>query len=574
MMKRKAPFIAAALAALAATVLPAAAESPNITVFRPAVNPRDKNDVMVRAAEEYKKQTGGKVTFVISDWVNWQPKILSYMAAGEPIDVVFARDADFPKFYIKGYVQPIDGYVDLKVPYINKAGMDMAFKYDGKYYAASQVTSNHVWMIIYNKSLMEEEGIAEKDQPLALYKAGKWNWANLRSLAMKLTKDTAGTGKIDRWGFGNWWTRGFVYMNGTSFTTTDKSGSIKLNFDDQRLMEALTFLADAKKEGWYMQDNSIAGTGIQKRTVAMLMEREYIPVQILKDTRDELCYVPLPVGPSGKNAKNIFECDGYGIGNGSKNPTYAGKFIDICLKTWYEGYDLPGREKWPKEVLDLAKEMEKKAAYPGTTVSALDSMLDDFLGEIVWTGNSASTAVAGYKAKAESLVLEAGKPMEKPVRLPFKDIKIDFENGDLSAFKIMSEDLKSVKFSIVSDSRAIKGKSLLVEMDQAKDGEWIDALLTDPEKLGVVGWRNYKITFDVKPLGDPADPETYAYFQVWRDAENHFGWITQKLEAANAVYKAQGYANNITMNGKFGIKIGGHKAGGFVIDNIEITEKK
>jgi ABC-type glycerol-3-phosphate transport system substrate-binding protein len=533
-MKRKLLWIAVTAAMIAVPIL---AESPNITVFRPAVNPRDKNDVMVRAAEEYKKQTGGKVTFVIADWNNWQPKILTAMAAGEPIDVIFARDADFPKFYIKGYVQPIDGYVDLTVPYINKAGMDMAFKYQGKYYLASHITSNHPWMIIYNKSLMDEEGIPEKDQPEALYKAGKWNWANLRALAIKLTKDTTGTGKIDRWGFGNWWTRGFAYMNGTSFTTTDKAGNLKLNFDDQRLVEALTFLADAKKEGWYMQDNSIAQNGIQKRTVAMLMEREYIPVQILRDTRDELGYVPLPTGPSGKNASHIFECDGYGIGNGSKNPTYAGKFIDICLKTWYED-DLKGREKWPKAVLALSKEMEKKASYPGVTASALDSILDDFLGEIVWSGSSASQAIAGYKAKAESLILEASKPMEKPVQLPFKTIKVDFENGDLSAFKILNKDLKSVKFSIVSDSRAISGKSLLVEMNQAVDGEWIDALLTDPEKLGVVGWRDYKITFEVKPLSAPKDPETYAYMQVWKDEEHAFR--LDHAEARGGEHRLQG----------------------------------
>jgi multiple sugar transport system substrate-binding protein len=574
MMKRGILPRAVLFAALVAAAC-AFAESPNITVFRPAVNPRDKNDNMVRAAEEYKKQTGGKVTFVISDWNNWQPKILTYMAAGEPIDVIFARDADFPQFYVKGYLQPINGLVNLDVPYLNKGGMDMAFKYEGKYYLASQSTSNHPWMIIYNKSLMEEEGIPENQQPIALNKAGKWNWANLRSLAIKLTKDTAGTGKIDRWGFGNWWTRGFAYMNGTTFTTTDKAGNLKLNFDDQRLMEALTFLADAKKEGWYMQDNSIAGTGIQKRQVAMLMEREYVPVQILAQTKDELCYVPLPFGPGNKDKKNIFEADGYGIGNGSKNPGYAGKYIDICLKVWYED-DLRGRARWPEEVLALSKEMEKKPFYPGTTASALDSMLDQFLGEIVWTGNSASTAIASYKAKAESMILDANKPMEKPVQLPFKSIKADFENGDISAFPVMNKDLKSVKLSIISDDRAINGKSLLVEMDPAVDSkaEFIDAILTDPEKFGVVGWRSYQITFDVKALSAPLSADTFAYVQVFRDKDNSYGWITQKLEAANTVYKVKGYANNIMGNGKFGLRIGGHSSNSFVIDNIEIIEKK
>jgi ABC-type sugar transport system, periplasmic component len=533
---------------------------------------------MVRAAAEYKKQTGGKVTFVISDWNNWQSKILTYMAAGEPIDVVFARDADFPKFYVKGYLQPIDGLVDTSVPYINKSGMDMAFKYEGKYYLASHVTSSHPWMIIYNKSLMEEEGIAESQQPEALYKAGKWNWANLRSLAIKLTKDTAGTGKIDRWGLGNWWTRGFAYMNGTTFTTADKKGNLLLNFDDQKLMEALTFLADAKKEGWYMQDNSIAGTGIQKRQIAMLMEREYMPVTIAAQTKDELGYVPLPSGPGNKSPKNLFECDGYGIGNGSKNPEHAGKFIDICLKTWYDE-DLKSREKWPKEVLDLAAQMSKTPWYPGPTASALDSMLDDFLGEIVWTGNSASTAIAGYKAKAEALLADANKPMEKPVRLAFKNYKVDFENGDISAFSIMNSGKKdaknkSVKLSLVSDDRAISGKSLLLEMDQAVDGEWIDAAITDPEKLGIVGWRNYRVTFDVKALTAPAKDDTYSYFQVWRDATDNYGWTTVKFEGPNVVCHVTVNVTNVNENGRFAFKFGGHWSGSIVVDNIEVTERK
>ncbi len=558
------------------TVVLAAAfakESPNITVFRPSVNPRDKNDQMVRAAAEYKKQTGGKVTFVISDWNNWQTKILTYMAAGEPIDVVFARDADFPKFYVKGYLQPIDDYVDLTVPYLNKTGMDMAFKYAGKYYLASHITSNHPWLVMYNQSLMEEEGIPEKEQPLALYETGKWDWAHLRSLAIKLTKDTSGSGQVDRWGFANWWTRGFAYMNGTAFTTSDAMGNIKLNFGDQKLMEALSFLADAKKEGWYMQDNSIASTGIQKRTVAMFMEREYMPMNIVSETRDEIRYVPLPVGPSNTNPVNIYECDGYGIGNGSKSPTYAGKFIDICLKIWYED-DLANRKRWPDEVLELAEKMSSKPSYPGTSTSALDSMLDDFLGEIVWTGNSASAALAAYTAKAEALVSDANKPLEKPVQLPFKTIKIDFEKGDISAFKRMYDELESVNISLVSDSRAIKGKSLLISMDHAVDGEYIDAVLTDPEKLGIVGWRNYKVTFDVKALKAPSKADSFMYFQAWRDETTHYGWITKALETANSVEKVTGYINDVTTNGKFAIKIGGHFATDFVIDNIEISEKK
>jgi ABC-type glycerol-3-phosphate transport system substrate-binding protein len=567
-------LIASLICAMALPAFAADKESANITVFRPAVNPRDKNDVMVKAKKIYEKETGGKVTFVISDWANWQNKVLTYMAAGEPIDVVFARDADFPKFYTKGYLQPVDKYVDLKVPYLNKTGMDKAFKYENHYYLASHTTSNHYWIVMYNKSLMDEEGIPVSQQPLALYKAGKWDWNHLRDLAQKLTKDTSGSGKIDRWGFANWWTRGFVYMNGSSFTTVDKKGNLKLNFDDQRLTEALDFLEKAKKEGWYLQDNNIAQTGIQRRTVAMYMEREYAPSNIINKTKDEICYVPLPFGPSNKEKANIFETDGYGIGNGSKNPTFAGKFINIALKCWYED-DLSKRAStWPKEIPAMDKDMNKKAIYPGTTASALDSMLDNFLGEIVWTGNSASTAIAGYKAKAEQLVADANKPMEKPVQLPFKAVKYDFEEGDASIWQITSKDFKSVKVSIVDDSRAIEGKSLLISMDSATDGEWVNAVFSNADKLGVVGWRNYKISFDVKALNDPADPESSVFCKVYRSDLDNYGFLSGNAAKANEVFSVSGSVSDITENGKFSLLFGGHLMKDFVIDNIEITEKR
>ena len=320
-MKKVIKVVTMALLAGSMLLSAFAKESADITVFRPAVNPRNKKDVMVMAAERYKKETGGKVTFVLGDWGAWSTKVLSYMAAGTPIDVIFAGDSSFPMCYTKGYLQPLEKYFNMNYKYLNKTAEENCYKYNGHYYLASNVTSNHYWCVIYNKSLMEEEGIKESEQPYALWKAGKWDWNHLEALARKLTKDTSGSGTIDRWGFANWWTRGFAYMNGATFTTIDNKGNGTLNFNDPRIVEALTFLEKAKKEGWYQQDNNIAKDGIQNRTVAMYMEREYYAYQVATKTDDEIAYVPLPVGPQGDRNKFCFECDGYGIGNGSKNPT-------------------------------------------------------------------------------------------------------------------------------------------------------------------------------------------------------------------------------------------------------------
>lgn len=543
----------------------------DIRVFRPATNPRDKTSPMVIAAKEYEKLYGGKVSLVISDWGNSEVKILQSLAAGEPIDVIFAGESSFPKFYVKNYLQPLDGYVNLKVPYINKKGMEAAFKYEGKYYVASNRTSNHPWIWIYNKSLMEEEGIPESQQPKALHARGEWTWAKMRELAIKLTKDTSGSGKIDRWGFGSWYTDGFIYMNGSNFTIPDGKQGYKLNFDDPKFIEALQFLADAKKEGWYMQDNSIVETGLQRRTVAMVLERQYFPVSVVSQTRDEIAFAPLPTGPGNTENLSNFGCDGYGIGYGSTKQEWAGKYIDLCLKAWYES-DLKGRATWPKEIHPMVMEMEKKASYPALAASPVQTIIANLLGEIVWTGLDPATTISMYKPVAQVLVEEANKKPEKIVKLPFRPISIDFEKGKLTGFT-RNPKMASVKTEIVSDSRAIKGKSLLIKMNHDSDGEYIDALFTDPDTLGVVGWRDYRISFDVKALGAPSSEESSVYVEVWQDQLRKWGYNNIKIKEAGKVYTLTTIARDILTNGKFGLKIGGRFSGDIVIDNIQIVER-
>lgn len=548
----------------------------DITVFRPGVNPKEKNmdtesGQMILAGKEYTKQTGGKVTFIVAGWDGWQSKVLTQLAAGEPIDVIFGGDGEFPMFYTKGYVQPIEKFVNMKAPSLNYTAMDQAFKYDGHYYIASNKGSNHAWYIIYNKTLMDEEGIDVKKQPEALYKAGKWTWAAMREIAMKCTKDTTNSGQIDRWGLGNWWTQGFFYMNGVTPTKIDAKGQATLNFDDPRILEALNFLGQAKKEGWYQQDISVAQTGLEKRKVAMYMERSWWPSTVQKLTKDEIRFVPLPYGPGNKDKLNAFMADGYGIGAGSKKQKWAGKYIDLCLKQWNE-YDNKGRESWPKSIIQLQNQMAKRQILTGLTNSVLQPIMQGFLGEVVWSNLDPANVLESYKPKAQAIVLDANTPLEKPERLKFKNISVDFEDGDISAFKVADPAKKSVSISLIDGDKAIAGKSLLVKVDSASDGEWIDCVMTDPEKLGIVGWRNYMISFDVKMIKDPPNPDSYIYAQAWRDKLSNFGKITQKIETVDGVCNALGSVRDVYKNGKFGIRWSAHFGTDFVLDNIVIEE--
>lgn len=567
---KKTRIVVAILSLMVASLF--AKESPNITVFRPGTNPRSKKDIMVQAAAKYTEKTGGKVTFVMGDWAALESKILTYMAAGNPIDVCFARNADFPKFFTKHYFEPINQYVNLNSKYLSKEAMDANFKYEGNYYVASSKTSDHYWIILYNKSLMDEEGIKESEQPYALWKAGKWDWEHLRALAQRLTKDTTGSGTIDRWGFGNWYTEGLLYANGVTLTNIDDRGRIVLNIEDQRVTEALTFLQSAKNGGWYQQDNSIIKDGLANRSVAMVMGREYDPPSVLKNTRDEIVYVPVPFGPSNTEYKNIYETDGYGIGAGSNNKKYAGIYIDCVIETTYENDTKDRAKTWPDEIFALGEVMEKNRWYPSYTTSPLQSIVNSFLGEVVWLGNSPATAIASWQPKAVALVQDANKPVGKLERLSFKTIKEPFKNEkSIDSFQPQPEtEYTSVSYSF--EKNGIDGGSLKISCDYEVDGEDITVALTNPAKIGIVGWRDYIVEFDVKAIKTPGE-DAYVAVQAYDSDLYKYGWTRKLIENNTEVYHVSATIMDVLQNGRIGLQFSVHNMKDFLIDNIVITEK-
>ena len=177
-----------------------------------------------------------------------------------------------------------------------------------------------------------------------------------------------------------------------------------------------------------------------------------------------------------------------------------------------------------------------------------------------------------YKPVAQVLVEEANKKPEKIVKLPFRPITVDFEDGKQTGFA-RNPKAASVKTEIVSDARAIKGKSLLIQLNHDTDGEFIDALFTDPDTLGVVGWRDYRISMDIKALNPPVNEESSVYIEIWQDQLRKWGFNNVKIKEAGKVYTLTTIARDILTNGKFGLKIGGRLSGDFVIDNIQITER-
>jgi len=560
----------------------ASAKFGDISFLRPgyskeSLKSKDLFDKAVaRAISLYEKNYGGKVNIVYSDWVNWNTKIIARMAAGDPIDVIFGSDGTFPRYYLQGIVQPLDNYVDLKAPYLNKTAMDLIFKYNGKYYLASQKGSNVPILCIYNKDLMLEEGIDEDEMPLALYKAGKWNWDAFEKLAKKLTADTNKDGKIDRYGVNFWSPTYLVYANGTSFVTLDKNGKAKVNFDDPALQRALNFYKKGKKEGWLMDDWDITVSGLKKRQTVMLVAPLYKYDQDKKEVEDELEAAPLPLGPDNKKKVYVFHADGYGISKGAKNPRGAGKFINLILENVQKYHDDVNMSKRSKFIFDIVGDMAKNPFYPSAPDSLTGLAWWELFGPVN-SQDSVASALASLKPQIEKNVKEAySGTATKIVYKPFKPFAINFDDGKVDTFKSLDTNKKTVKISVASGSDAIKNKSLIVTWDTAKDGAEI-YVVTNPDKVKIYGWHDYKISFEVKTTKAAKSGKPTVVCSILSEPKpgaTSYGNLTVTVDKTNTVYKVEGNITNIPDNSdKMCLKIGiQNGAGNFIIDNLKVEE--
>ena len=143
-----------------------------------------------------------------------------------------------------------------------------------------------------------------------------------------------------------------------------------------------------------------------------------------------------------------------------------------------------------------------KSKRNAKTANPVDTILDSFLGEIVWGGNAPAAAIEKWTPKATALLQDANKPMGKLERLPFKPISENFDKAkSVASFPVFTGDGPSqITVSSVKGKDAISKLSMLVDTDYERDGSDVTICITDPEVIGMVGWREYAVEFDVNSL--------------------------------------------------------------------------
>lgn len=535
------------------------------------------SETMLEDAKVFEETYKGKVTWVTSPWETSQIKLMTLISTGESPDLVGTWYQDMPKYAIKKVLQPVNSYIDLENPLFSKDAMELSFKWGKEYYAMAGKQANPI-VIIFNKTMFLNNGLKT---PLEYYEEGQWNWDNFRNVCIELTQDNDNDGKTDIYGYASWIDELFQLSNGgVDLVVYEADGSVKLNTNDSRFIQAAQFYQDLYVKdkavhpdhwGWY---EAFAGG-----KAAMIAERSYIGQRLEEQKfKDEWDIAPFPAGPASSANLNSSAFSGWGIATGAKNPKGAVKMAEIFFEQGEER-DRNNENEMTKYLTDkqinLLNEMSKSVtASKFNGYSNMWRVANNFWDE-VRNGSPVGTTIAKYdpvfQAEIDATIADDKMPeIEKFVPIS----TVDFESGDLGVFTDVSEDNgKSVK--LTSDASEIVGGKYSLKISTQEENSLRGIVKTDETKFKLPPLNSYKVTFDFKVITPPVGEEGRIFVQIRpkssvRSAMKTFGW-----GAIDATNKDSG-----KFEGTFVIDdpnsrdnclvIGSQDGGEIVIDNISI----
>ncbi len=177
---------------------------------------------------------GINVKTVHEPWNTYFQKAEEWWKGGSPPDVMFM---DYiPVYAAKGYLEPLDGYVQRDSFDIGDfyPGLLTTYRWDNNLWGLPR--DNDTKVIFYNKTLFDNAGVP--------YPKQGWTWEDLRQAALKLTKREGG--QTTQYGFAyepdEWW-RLWVWQNGGEVYDND-SAPTKTLMDSAAAAEAVQFFAD------------------------------------------------------------------------------------------------------------------------------------------------------------------------------------------------------------------------------------------------------------------------------------------------------------------------------------------
>lgn len=543
-------------------------EKATLTFLRGGNEIESDTEAMKQFAEKY----GKEVEIAICQYDEEQSKVVTSIAAGDPYDVVALSVSHFPLFAKQSWVQPLDDLIDMNSEELGKNVMENMFSYNGKIYLAAGIKSISPYVLYYNKTLFENEGLPD---PIKYYNEGNWNWETFMKVCARFTGDTDGDGVIDRWGYAGWYRDSFYGLNHCSPVNIDEQGNYVLNLDDPKVIRSLEMM----REMWYtkkyagIEGDSIYDSFYQGKN-AFLNEYTWAEKNIIQAQKDGICdfeygVVPAPYGPDNTEKTNLVHAGGFSIVSGSDCPKYAGKFLETLLEV---GNDMAeeGNAEIPEENRKLYEELSKN----GWTDRLYDNCINygNDLNSDVIAGKDITAAVSEWKPQYERKIEEANQPPETPVIKPFTTIDLKFETDDKSiVVNPKKADVEGLSVEWVTGADAIDGSgSLRINVTpETNDGDKIDAAITG-ESVEVLPWHTYTISFQYRV----SEIQGSYYIGIMDTQKKKYEMLEFTPAAAGEVQEfTHEYEAIGTNTDSLVFLIGCKGASAITIDNFHVAEK-
>ena len=316
------------------------------------------NDANERSVELaiFEDTYGAKIEYIPTTNATRFDDLANAIMGGTSPDIFIYEWRSFPYDTQKGQFQPIDSLVDWSDPmWAEVKGTADMFTWKGEHYLAPLgYGSSDIQVLMYNRRMMEEEGI---DDPYELYLEGKWDW-NAFLDSMKTFVEQGD----DRYGICGWWENAFVYTAGDTLIKYD-GNTFTNNLSSAKVERAQNVLRDIYandliKSGWF-QGAGVFGPG----DTLFYSMGTWAYNDVAKAQPDDVIQIlPFPKDPEQDN--NFFSANilAYMWVKGSENAD--------CVKTWYNvnrlvNYDpqytevtkekfLKNNQYWSSEMYDVA----------------------------------------------------------------------------------------------------------------------------------------------------------------------------------------------------------------------------
>lgn len=286
----------------------------------------------MRRKAAFEKKFNCNIQLVSLQWESYNSQVATAMSSGKPYDICGLHTTFWPEAGVQGLYEPLNKYIYESDLYNSKTGVGIdlnaskTFELNGNLYGVANHTGTYVSMLqvlYYNKLMFEEVGL---EDPMELYKAGKWNWNKFFEIAAKVKNPQKGKYLIGQ----EFSAVTMALSNGFTYTK-NQNGKVVENLSDPKFLTALNKYSEFMKNYAGPKGYSDDATEFYNGNYYMFLQGVTHGKMYMYDTIknsaafdydfSNLGVVPFPYGPDNTKKVN----PGHGLqakaaGKGSKDP--------------------------------------------------------------------------------------------------------------------------------------------------------------------------------------------------------------------------------------------------------------